>query len=219
MAIICAQSCSPVIPSALPTQLCKPILRNIAPKRLVMMACDADTSALLTGTGADKFTALAALWNGGVNPQAFVTQIGQFGGYDEDDPTEVKLGECGYMTYVAGKMTLNMAFRYGWDITPAAVSPAVDEYAEETFWNGIKNQPTSWNYGFVNCNKEVGFFLTPDGSDFANGSISVKWMTEEINDCTKLAVATVKVTFSCGALAKRMLTLTDENYDDLISWI
>jgi len=203
----------------LPQQLCKPILRNTSPKRLILIACDVDTVPLITGTAADMFAALAAAWNGGVHPQAFVSQIGMFGGYDEDDPTAVKLGECGYMTYVSGKVALNMTFRYGWDITPAAVSPAVDQYPEELFWNTIKRQPTSWNFGFVNCNKEVGYFLTPDGTDFANGAISVKWQTEEVNDCTKQAVAQVKVEFACGMIPKRLLTLADDDYDDLIEWV
>ncbi len=224
MAIYCDPSCAPPAITAVGTIGCTPVLRNNAFKRLVFIRCDADPATLLPTSGeggvdaADIITALATLYGGGTASEAFVSPTGIRTGLEQEDPTEVKLDGCGKVAYVDGALTVTMEFKYGWDNTPVAVSPAVDENPEDVFWKALKKSFASWNYGFVDCNGVLGYFMNPAETTFASGIISVKDLDEEVNDCNTFTKKEVKITFKCGASLKKIATLLDPDHDELIAW-
>jgi hypothetical protein len=225
MAIYCDPSCAPpVIANAVPALGCKPVLRSSAFKRLAFFSCAIDPALLLPTTGEGAVTAadiidnIAVLYAAGVNSQAFVSPEGIRTGLEQTDPLKVKLSDCGTNAYVNGALTLTMEFKYGWNGTPVAVSPAVDENPEDAFWQTIADNFNSWNYGFVDCNGVLGYMMNETKTAFATGTISVKDVDEEINDCLKITKKQVVLTFECGAKFVKIATLTDPDFDELITW-
>ena len=225
MAVICPSSCVVVSPTSLPQIGCKPLLRDFGFKRLVFIACDVDTATIIPTrgvTGAQAITALETLWAAGVGGTAtvFVTPHGITTAQEEADATEVKLSDCGLYTTLPGEFSLTMQFKYGWDSAVATpTAPLLKDYGEEVFFKHIKNNPASWNYGFVNCAGELGYFMDITETEFATGSVSVKQLSEDLNDCKKIPVYELKVTFKCGATPKRWLDLTNGSYDELVDWL
>lgn len=226
MAVICPTACAVVSPTSLPQIGCKPLLRDFGFERLVFFACDIDTAAIIpisgTPTGANIITAIDTAWAAGLGGTAtvFVTPKGLVTDNTEGDPTEIKLSSCGLTTTLNGDYSLTMQFKYGWDSAVAApTAPLLKDYGEEVFFKHLKNNPASWNYGFVNCSGELGYFMTSDEDAFATGSTSVKLLSEELNDCKTISVYEVKITFKCGAVPKRILDLTNPTYDELIAWL
>jgi len=226
MAVICPSACVVVSPTSLPQIGCKPLLRDFGFKRLVFFACDIDYSTIIpvggTPTGANIITAIETLWAAGVGGSAtvFVSPHGLVTDNTEGDPTEVKLSDCGLYTTLSGDYTITMQFKYGWDSAAAApTAPLLKDYGEEVFFKHLKNNPASWNYGFINCAGELGYFMTKDEDEFASGSVSVKLLSEDLNDCKKIPVYEVKLTFKCGAVPKRIVDLTNPSYDELIAWL
>lgn len=223
MAVICVEACAPpAINGVVTSGGCNPIIRNKAIKRIVFIRCDIDpATVIIDGSvdAADVLTALATAYGAGTNSTAFVSPTGIMINTDQADQIEVKLDDCGKIYYVDGEYTITMQFKYGWDITPAAIAPAVDEYGEEIFWKAIKVSQNSWNFGFVDCNGDLGYFMTSDETTFATGTVSVKDLTpEEVSDCLKISSKEVTLKFKCGAVQKRILTLTDPDFDSLIDW-
>ena len=226
MAVICPTACVVVSPGSLPQIGCKPLLRDFGFKRLVFFACDIDTSTIIpiagTPSGANFISALDTLWAAGLAGTAtvFVSPHGLVTDNTEGDPTEVKLSDCGLYTTLNGDYSITMQFKYGWDSAAASpTAPLLKDYGEEVFWKHIKNNPASWNYGFVNCDGELGYFMTADETEFATGSVSVKLLSEDLNDCKKIPVYEAKLTFKCGAVPKRIVDLTNPTYDELIAWL
>jgi len=225
MAVICPSACTVVSPASLPQIGCKPLLRDFGFKRLVFIACDVDTATIIpTGgvTGAQAMTALEALWAAGLAGTAtvFVTPHGVTTAQEEADATEVKLSDCGLYTTLPGEFSITMQFKYGWNsAAPAPTAPLLKDHGEEVFFKHLKNNPTSWNYGFVNWDGELGYFMTQYETEFATGSGSVKLLSEDLNDCKKIPVYEVKLTFKCGAVPKRWLDLTNGSYDELVEWL
>ncbi len=221
MALYCDPSCAPAGIAAAIIAGCTPVFRNKGLKRIVLINCDTDIATILPPTAADDIIDnLAALYADGVASTAFVTPSGITTDISEEDPTEVIYDDCGGVAYVNGAFTVTMQFKYGWDITPAAVSPAVDQYGEDTFWQAIKSHFNGYNYGFVNCDGELGYFMNEDQTTFASGTISVRDLTpEDINGCLKLSAKEVKLTFKCGANMKRIATLADPDFDALAAWV
>lgn len=225
MAIYCDISCAPPAVTAVGAAGCQPVLRNKAINKLVFIRCDADTATLIPVSGeggvtaADVITNLADLYNNGTNATAFVSPGGLQDSIETADQTEVPLTSCGTSAFVDGALTVTMTFKYGWDTTPVATSPAVDEYPEDVFWKSVGNYPNSWNLGFVTCDGDLGYFMTKDESTFAKGVVAVKEVNpEDINGCLKLSAKQVTLTFKCGASMKRIATLKDPDHDELIAW-
>lgn len=227
MAYICPDTCTAPDPGAfLPTSGCAPTLRDDTIARLVFIHCSVDTQTLIPqGSGesettpAEAFTALATAWDAGEDPLAFVSPTGLVSAYEKEDDTEVMLAKCGKVAYVDGALTITMQFKQGWDstITPPT-APGLGQYGEDLFFNMLDDNPAIWNFGYVTCSGELGYFMLKDFSDFANGAVSVKDITEDVNDCLAIKVYEVKVTFKCGARKRRMFTLLNANYDELIEW-
>lgn len=220
MAIYCDPACAPSGVTAVPPIGCEPVIRNKAIKRIVFIRCDKDRETILPPEpAADIIVALAALYAAGVASSAFVSPTGLTTGSEQAEPTEVPLDDCGLSTYVDGSYTLTLQFKYGWDVTPVAVSPAVDEFPEDVFWKAISNSGTQWNFGFVTCDGDLGYYMNKAETDFATGVIRVRDLPpEDINGCLKLSAKEAVITFKCGATAKRIATLIDPEFDELAAW-
>lgn len=221
MAIICLQACTPDVPGSLPTtDGCTPLLRKYGIKRIVFVPCDFDTATILpnivVGTIYDN---LETAWNGGSNPVIFVSPRGILTDLTEDDPIKVKVDDCGVNAYLNTTYSMTFDFKHAWNDGSPPSAPGVQVYGEIDFWDTIKAWGNSYNYGVINCDDELEWILTPEGDAFATGAISVKEKFDEINDCNKIKVYEVKLTFDCGAKRSRILELNPGgDYTALGAW-
>jgi len=162
---------------------------------------------------------LATAYGDGSAAKAFVSPSGTDLSIDAGDPTEVKLDDCGLVYFADGELSVTLIFKYGWNATPAATSPAVDEYPEDVFWKALKKNFASYNLGFVTCDGDLGYFMNADETTFAKGQILVKDLSPEvINDCLTISGKEVTLRFKCGASMKRIATLLDGDHDELVAW-
>lgn len=222
MAIVCLQACTPDIPGSLPTSDgCTPLLRKYGIKRIVFVPCDFDGSSILppTAVGTIYDNLVTAGFPGVGDPTIFVSPRGILTDLTEEDPIKVKIDDCGVSTYLNSTYSITFDFKQSWNEGAAPSAPGVQEYGEITFWDSIKTWANSYNFGVINCDDELEWILNPAGDDFATGNISVKEKFEEINDCNKIKVYEVKLTFDCGAKRQRILELNaGGNYTELAPW-
>ena len=219
MAIICSNLCTIPTPASLPTGAgaCTVELRSGGVKRFGLIKCSYDTSLLLPSANTPDaiYTSMSAAW---AASDLFVSPTGILTAFDQEDPTKIKLDDCGGSEYVKGSTTITMEFRKGWnDGTPAGVE--VQQYGEEVFFNTVDDNGNSYNFFLVNCDNEVEFLLDPKTGQFATGVISIVDNQEEVNDCYKIRFKVATINFDCGARRTRVIKIDDPAFADLAAWL